>query len=183
MGNESFTDDFKYKWMTHSWLVDVYLNCKDTIVNVDGPGFQSDLNCPTPEELNEFERAVRSGAITWHSFPFNAEPEMYTPELFEASLNITFKLDDYFGLKRKQSLSQRDVPGMTRNIIPLLNRHGIRLISVGENSQCAPVNVPPIFLWRDDDSNTEVIGMFHGTYYIFRIHTIMHTYVTLEPQA
>ena len=42
-----------------------------------------DLNCPTPEELNEFERAVRSGAITWHSFPFNAETEMYTPELFK----------------------------------------------------------------------------------------------------
>jgi len=114
LGNVSFSEGFQYKWMTHSWLVDVYLNCKDTIVNIYGPGSKSDLNCPTEEQLSAFESAVRSESITYHAFPFNAEPEMYNAELFEASLNITFALDDYFGLPRKRSLSQRDVPGLVR---------------------------------------------------------------------
>ena len=40
MGNESFSDGFKYKWMTHSWLVDVYLNCKDNDRERGRPGFR-----------------------------------------------------------------------------------------------------------------------------------------------
>lgn len=38
----------------------------------------------------------------------------------------------------------------------------LQAVSVGENSQCAPLAVPPIFLWRDVASNTEVIALFHA---------------------
>ena len=34
-------------------------------------------------------------------------------------------------------------------------------VTVGENGACAPVNVPPIFLWRDNATETEVIALFH----------------------
>ena len=43
--------------------------------------------------------------------------------------------------------------GITRAAIPWLTRRGVRAITVGENSQCAPMAVPPIFLWRDNATN------------------------------
>eukprot|EP00939_MAST-03C_sp_MAST-3C-sp1_P003394 g3394.t1 len=158
-------ESFQYKWMTQSWLVSAYRRCNETKVNILGPDLPSNLQCPSAEELEAFEESVRAGDITYHAFPFNAEPEMYSPELFDAALNLTFSEDDYFGLQRKRTLSQRDVPGMTRSVIPLLTKRGIVAISVGENSQCAPLNVPPLFLWRDNATNTEIIALFHGLGY------------------
>ena len=107
-------------------------------VNILGPDFPSDLVCPNASALSAFDEAVRLGDITWHAFPFNAEPELLTPELFGAALNLTFTEDAWFGHPRRRSFSQRDVPGLTRAAVPLLARANIGLVSVGENSQCAP---------------------------------------------
>lgn len=86
-------------------------------------------------------------------------------ELFDAALNLTFAQDDHFGHPRRRTLSQRDVPGLTRNAIPLLARRGVAAVSVGENSQIAPSAVPPIFLWQDNATGTEVIALFHALGY------------------
>ena len=152
---------FEYRWLTQSWIIDVFLNCKETPVGVSG----RDLVCPTAEEVKALEEGVREGWISWHAFPFNAEPELYTPELFDAALNLTFRLDDRFGQPRKRTLSQRDVPGLTRSAVPLLARRGVRMVSVGENMQIAPVNVPPVFVWSDLASGSEVLGLFHANGY------------------
>ena len=85
-----------YRWMTQSWLVALYRHCNSTVVNRFG-GPTSDLICPTPQELAEFDRVVRLGDIGWHAFPFNAEPELYGADLFAAALNLTFAEDDYYG--------------------------------------------------------------------------------------
>ena len=154
-----------YKWMTQAWLVDVYRNCNMTNINTHGPDHPSDLICPNSTAVLAFEAAVRRGDINWHAFPFNSEPELFTPELFDAALNMTFAQDAYFGHSPRQTLSQRDVPGLTRNAIPLLTRRGVRAVSVGENSQVAPSAVPPIFLWHDNRTNTEVIAMYHALGY------------------
>eukprot|EP00040_Diaphanoeca_grandis_P025095 m.138598 g.138598 ORF g.138598 m.138598 type:complete len:904 (+) comp30005_c0_seq1:320-3031(+) len=151
---------FAYKWMTQSWLVSVYRHCNETIINRFGEQ-ASDITCPSAEDLTAFENAVKAGDITWHAFPHNAEPEMYDASLFMSSLNITFTEDDYYGHAHRMTLSQRDVPGLTRGAIPLLSKAGVRAVSVGENGACAPVNVPPIFLWRDNATDTDVIAMFH----------------------
>ncbi len=47
--------------------------------------------------------------------------------------------------------------GHTRAAIPLLARNGVKAVTVGENGACAPVNVPPIFVWRDEPSGTEAL--------------------------
>ena len=154
-----------YKWMTQSWLVDVYRNCNATRVNTLGPKYPSDLKCPNASAIQAFEEAVKRGDINWHAFPFNAEPELFTPELFDAALNLTFAQDAYFGHAPRKTLSQRDVPGLTRNAIPLLSKRGVLAVSVGENSQVAPSAVPPIFLWHDNNTNTEVIAMYHALGY------------------
>eukprot|EP01047_Picozoa_sp_COSAG01_P064227 COSAG01_NODE_8462_length_2777_cov_3.963032_3_plen_74_part_00 len=67
----------------------------------------------------------------------------------------------YYGHARRITYSQRDVPGLTRGAIPLLAQAGVKGVTVGENGACAPVNVPNIFLWRDNATSTEVIALFH----------------------
>jgi hypothetical protein len=152
-----------YKWMVHSWLVSMFRHCLQpgNVVNIDGPGHPNQLVCPNASALAAFEAGVKRGDITWHAFPFNAEPEVYSPYLFEASLNLTFAEDDYFGHAHRMTYNQRDVPGLTRAAIPLLRKSGVKAVSVGENGACADVNVPPIFLWRDNATETEVIAMYH----------------------
>lgn len=107
----------RYKWMTQSWLVSAYRHCNATRVNIHGPGQPSSLICPNVTELAAFEAAVLRGEIGWHAFPFNGEPELFTPELFDAALNLTFAQDDFFGHPRRRTMSQRDVPGLSRAAI------------------------------------------------------------------
>lgn len=150
----------RYKWMAHSWLASVYRNCPETIVNIEG-GPQQTLHCPTKSQLADFDAAAKRGDITWHAFPFNAEPELMDPSLLDAALRLTFEQDALVGHARRITYSQRDVPGLTRAAIPLLARNGVQAVTVGENGACAPVNVPPVFVWRDEPSGTEVLAMFH----------------------
>jgi len=154
-----------YKWMTHSWLVSAYRNCNSTKINRQGPAFPSDVTCPSDAALAVFEAAVRRGDISWHAFPFNGEPELFTPELFDAALNLTFEQDALSHHAPRRTLSLRDVPGLTRNSVPLLAKRGISAISVGENSQVAPSALPPIFVWEDERSRTSVIALFHALGY------------------
>jgi hypothetical protein len=154
-----------YRWMTHSWIIDAFRFCNDTRMNIQGPTFPSDLTCPSDAALARLEAAARRGDIGWHAFPFNGEPELFTPALFDAALNLTFRQDAHFGRPSRRTLSQRDVPGLTRASIPLLRRRGVTAISVGENSQCAPLSVPPIFVWRDNATNTSVLALFHALGY------------------
>jgi len=138
-----------------------YRNCEPSIVNIGGPGHPSDLVCPNASALAAFETAVTRGDITWHAFPHNAEPEMYDAGFFTRGLQLTFQEDARSGHPNRKTLSQRDVPGLTRAAIPLLSASGVKAVSVGENGACAPVNVPSIFVWHDTPSNTEVLAMYH----------------------
>ena len=151
----------RFRWMCHSWIVSMYRHCNTSVINGGGPGKPSDLQCPSAAALAMFETAVRAGDIGWHAFPFNAEPEVYDPSLFLVALNLTFIEDAHFGHSRRRTYSQRDVPGLTRAAIPLLVKAGVKGITVGENKDCAPVNVPPIFRWRDNATESELIALFH----------------------
>jgi hypothetical protein len=153
-----------YRWMTQSWLVSAYRHCAQTNISML-PGSPSELRCPNATALSAFSAAARRGDISWHAFPFNAEPELFTPELFDAALNLTFAEDRFFGHRPRRTLSQRDVPGLTIGALPLLAKRGVVAVSVGENSQVAPSAVPPIFVWREPTSGAEVIGLFHALGY------------------
>ena len=106
---------FQYRWMTQAWLVNAFRHCEDTKINIDGPDAPSDIVCPNASALADFEEAVRAGDIGWHAFPFNAEPETFNSiQLLNAAFNLTFAEDVFFGHARRQTLSQRDVPGQSR---------------------------------------------------------------------
>ena len=138
-----------YIYTTHPWLVSLYLDCPPNMMMANG----SQLFCPSGKERADFEAAVRRGDITWHHGPFNMEPEnMMTPFLFEAGNNISADLDARYGFAPKfKTFSHRDVPSMTRAVIPLLKKQGFSAISVGQND-----GTPPVFygakIWKDLES-------------------------------
>lgn len=58
---------------------------------------------------------------------------------------------------------QRDVPGFTRAAVPILYAQGVRGVTVGVNGGSAPPGVPhnEPFIWRDTESQTELLAMWH----------------------
>ena len=44
------------------------------------------------------------------------------------------------------TMSQRDVPGLTRSIIPIMNSNSIKAITIGVNTACMPPAVPTAFI-------------------------------------
>jgi hypothetical protein len=140
-----------YTWMTQSWLVSMYLDCPP------GLGFI----CPNASAVSAFRDAVKRGDIWWHAYAFNDEAEG-NPDasLFAFGTQLTHRLDDEFGLPRKRVMSQRDVPGLTRSVIPLLAAQGVRAISIGVNGDSAPPAQPTIFRWLHP-GGAWVYGMVH----------------------
>ena len=58
---------------------------------------------------------------------------------------------------------QRDIPGFTRAAVPVLVDSGVKAVTLGVNGGSAPPDVPynTPFLWRDIQSGTELIAMWH----------------------
>lgn len=61
------------------------------------------------------------------------------------------------------SARQRDVPGLTRAAIPVLASRGVQGFTGGVNGFSAPPGVPKNtpFVWRDEESDTELLAMWH----------------------
>ena len=68
---------------------------------------------------------------------------------------------NYGGRKYPRTLSQRDVPGIPRSIIPILKDTGLEMISVGVNGGSSPPDVPRLFRWLDPGSGEDIIAMWH----------------------
>ena len=136
---------------THPYLVYLYMNCHP----------QLGLHCPDSAQLLNFTDAVKRGDIVWHAFPFNAQMEFYNHFMADFGFKITHELDEHYGREPTVTMSQRDVPGTTRSIIPIMNANGVKAITVGVNTATMPPAVPSAFVWRDPLSGTDVIGMWH----------------------
>lgn len=62
-----------------------------------------------------------------HAGAFNAEPELYDPPMLQAFISLAHDLCRMFGLPPVATMSQRDVPGLTRSAIPLLKQAGVQV--------------------------------------------------------
>ena len=158
LGNDlkagGYVETFIYT--THSWLVSIYMECPPNFIL---GGIK--LKCPSAKEKAAFVEGVKDGYITWHASPMNLEPEFApSPEIFTLGLNISLDLDKKFGIERKtRVMSQRDVPGLTQTVIPILVQNGITGLTVGVNGKSAPPALPDIFRWKYNGS--EIIAMWH----------------------
>jgi hypothetical protein len=140
------------KFTTQSWILSLFFDCPQNV-----PG----LVCPTPELIANVTSAINAGYLTWHAWPHNGEYELLDDFMIEQGFALTHRLDDTFAQPHKATVSQRDVPGMTRGAIPVLLQNGIRAVSVGVNGASTPPKVPRAFIWRDEASNTSIPAMWH----------------------
>ncbi|KAH3812032.1 hypothetical protein DPMN_140453, partial [Dreissena polymorpha] len=145
----------RFIYTTHPWLVSLYLDCPPNVVL---SGIK--LMCPDAQNVTNFIQVVQSGFITWHAGPMNMEFEMMDESMLEFAVQLSIDLDKRFGFDRQyRTVSQRDVPGTTRAVIPLLKKLGVQALSIGVNGATSPADVPPVFLWKS--GNESLVTLYH----------------------
>ena len=169
----------RYIYMAQPWVVALFLDCAHSGVNDWRPGHTSDLllTCPNATTVAQFKRAVTQGDIFFQAFPHSSCPESYDASQFEASLAIGARLADELGVARPKTFSQRDETGMSRAILPLLNKHNVSYISLGSGgskfghpvlpgsiekdlttaTESGHRGIKGVFRWVDEASGAEVL--------------------------
>lgn len=135
----------RFRWTTGAWLIYQY------------------LEQASPQDRRAMEAAIEAGDILWHALPFTTHTELMDESLFRFGLSYSQKLDQRFG-KTTIAAKMTDVPGHTRAMIPLLAEAGIRLLHIGVNPASSLPDVPPVFLWRDVETGTDIAVIYHATY-------------------
>jgi hypothetical protein len=134
-----------FRWTVGSWLVYEY------------------LERATPDQRAAMVEAINSGYLNWHALPFTTHTELMDVPLFRAGMRLSAELDQRFG-RETIAAKMTDVPGHTRSMIPLLAEAGVRFLHIGVNPAATVPDVPPIFVWRDGASGTEVLCMYQTVY-------------------
>lgn len=134
-----------FRWTVGSWLYYEY------------------LERATPEQRARFDRAVANDLVAWHALPFTTHTELMDERLFRFGLGLSQQLDQRYG-KHTIAAKMTDVPGHTRAMIPLLAEAGVRFFHVGVNPAATVPDVPPIFVWRDEATSTELLVMYQKVY-------------------
>ena len=140
------------RFTAQMWIMEMFFNCP--------PGIAS-LRCPNATEVSGVREAISAGWLTWHAFPFNSEAELHSSELLAAGVALTHALDDSFGFPHKATVSQRDVPGTTREVIPVFAAQGVTSMSIGVNGASTPPFVPRAFIWKDLESGISMPTFVH----------------------
>ena len=135
-------DDKKYFiWTTGSWIL------KEALLDKN----QSD----------KLRKAIADGNIAPHAMPFTTHTEILDYDSLDYGLSMVDELDKIRG-RKTVAAKMTDVPGHTKSLVPLLHKHGIKLLHIGVNGASALVDVPPCFLWKNGDS--EVVVIYSGAY-------------------
>lgn len=137
------TNKKSFIWTTGSWII------KEALEN------------GTEIQRKNLEDALKRGDIVPHGLPFTTHSELFDEDTFDFGLSIVDRLDDIRG-KKTVSAKMTDVPGHTQGIVPLLAKHGIKLLHIGVNGVSAVPEVPECFLWKCNGA--EVIVVYSGDY-------------------
>ncbi len=137
----------RFIWTTGSWLITDYLE-----------------NAPE-ERRRQMEQAIADGDIVWHALPLTTHTELMDEELFRYGLSLAKTLDQRFG-RKTIAAKMTDVPGHTKAILPILAQAGIEFMHIGVNPVSVSPEVPPLFVWRDEDGNelTMMYSFGYGDY-------------------
>src|SRR3989338_5223711 len=111
-----------------SWLVSLYLECP-LEYRLQG------VQCPNASAVAAVKTGIEKGYITWYAYPFNVQAEMMDSSMFRFGVQLSHQLDRQFGFPPKQTFSQRDVPGTTSSVIPLLKAEGVQAMNFGSNGR------------------------------------------------
>eukprot|EP00055_Hartaetosiga_balthica_P011906 m.55775 g.55775 ORF g.55775 m.55775 type:complete len:723 (+) comp7771_c0_seq1:40-2208(+) len=136
---------------THPYIVSLLLDCPP------GMGFA----CPNDTERDIIVTGLKKGNIVMQAFPHNAETATLTPSFFMDALQLGKDLASMLNISAPTVMSQRDVPGATIGMVPLLSRNGIVGFSVGVNTASLPPAAPRVFVWRHQETDTEILASIH----------------------
>ena len=136
-------DDKRFIWTTGSWIIKEALNDSDN------------------EKKEKLINALKEGNIVPHAMPFTTHSELFDEDTFDFGLSIVDEIDEIRG-RKTVAAKMTDVPGHTKAIVPILNRHGIKLLHIGVNGVSAVPDVPECFLWKCNDS--EIVVIYSGDY-------------------
>lgn len=131
----------KFVWTTGSWLLKKALEKDDDKLVYN---------------------ALKSGNIAPHALPFTLHTELLDKDSLDFALGIVDELDEITGIKTTAA-KMTDVPGHTISLVPILAKHGIKLLHIGVNGASAMPRVPECFLWRHE-SGAEVVVIYSGSY-------------------
>ncbi len=156
-------DKKSFAWTTGSWII------KDALEN------------GTPEQRKNIEKALKNKDLLPHALPLTLHTELLDEDTLDYGLSIIDKLDEIRG-EKTISAKMTDVPGHTKGLVPMLAKHGIKLLHLGVNGASALAEVPPCFVWRVDDSEVVVIysGAYGGAYKNDLIDEILYFDHTLD---
>ncbi|MEZ3421869.1 MAG: DUF5054 domain-containing protein [Eubacterium sp.] len=156
-------DKKKFVWTTGSWII------KEALEN------------STEQQQEELKQALVRGDIVPHALPFTTHTELLDEDTIEYGLSIVDKLDEIRGVKTVAA-KMTDVPGHTKALVPMLAKHGIKLLHIGVNGSSALAEVPPCFLWKCNDSAVVVIysGDYGGAFQCDWIDEILYFDHTLD---
>ena len=76
---------WRYQWMIHSWIAAMFRHCaaSGNVINIAGPGYPSDLVCPSVANLGAFQTGVRAVSahlrISIREFPLPRALSKVTP--------------------------------------------------------------------------------------------------------
>lgn len=133
----------RFIWTTGSWII------------------KEALLYSTEENRAKLLGALKNGDISVHGLPFTLHSELLNAETLEYGLKIKERIEEITG-KKITAAKMTDVPGHTKGIVPLLAKHGIKLLHIGVNGVSAVPEVPPCFLWKCGDA--EVVVIYSGDY-------------------
>jgi len=160
-----------YRHLVQPWIASLFFDCENAgLASWPGSGWTPAqgaplLHCPNASTTAEVRGAFKRGDLYFHAFPHNGEASAYpSAELFDAALGLPQALAASLGIAAPTAVSQRDVPGWTRATIPLLRKRGINGLSVGAGQPPGKPDVPPLFVWRDELSGTDIVVSYESSY-------------------
>lgn len=136
-------DSKRFVWTTGSWII------------------KEGLKHSPKEQRDALINALKNGDIVAHALPLTLHSELIDEDTFDYGLSIIDEIDAIRG-KKTVSAKMTDVPGHTQAIVPLLAKHGIKLLHIGVNGVSAVPEVPECFLWKCE--NSEVVVIYSGAY-------------------
>ena len=137
-------------------LLTLYLSC---------PSFDAGFYCPTPIEQQQLVNAIAQGDVTFDAFPHAVESQLLDDSMARFALDWTEQLANETGRLggRPRSIVLTDVQGMTRGLVPVLNKTGVEAILLSTDDRVVRLRVPRVFKWRDDGTNTSTLVVYqHG---------------------
>lgn len=133
----------KFVWTTGSWIL------KEALAKSGAA------------DREKLKKAIQNGDIAPHAMPFTTHTELLDYDTLDYGLSIVGSIDKLRG-RKTTAAKMTDVPGHTKALVPLLAKHGIRLLHIGVNGASALCRVPPCFLWKCGGS--EVVVIYSGDY-------------------